>query len=137
MADDTRAQAATVQAGLRAIWDDLCNWWQRTHELDALDPHEIETLAHDVGMQPPEFLDFARGDGGRSALLFRRLEVLSVTPDQIRGLSNLLLADLQRTCARCSNKGRCRSDFQERPKSDEWRYYCPNVDTLEVVQQQL
>jgi uncharacterized protein YjiS (DUF1127 family) len=127
---DLPAAATTI----RSLWDDVCAWWQRTHELDTLDAREIEMLAHDIGMEPSEFLALARGQGGDAALLFKRLEALKISPDEIRAVSNLLLADLQRTCTQCTERGRCKSDFKERPLAEEWKYYCPNSDALASLQ---
>lgn len=113
-------------------WHQVRDNWHRMHELDNLSSHEIERMAHDLGLGADEFVDIVREPGGKELLLDKRLEALKLDPEDIRKLSPLLLADLQRTCARCGEKKRCAADFKAGGNPD-WEAYCPNAGTLHAI----
>ena len=115
----------------------VMNWWQdarrhmrRLHELDRLDPTELGRVAADLGLNADELVQIARQPDGQALLIDKRLQVLNLDQEDIRRLSPLLLRDLERTCALCSDKGRCAHDLAEDPLSPEWEKYCPNSGTL-------
>ena len=107
--------------------------WARLQEIDLLSPDEIAWMAQDIGLAIDEFLRVVRQPSGVPGLLERRLAALELHPEDIRKLSPLLLADLQRTCACCSEKNRCADDMAEDPNLAGWESYCPNSGTLRTL----
>jgi len=114
-------------------WRDARQSWMRLHEMDRLSPDEIDRMARDVGLTSADFLRVASQPGGSADLLERRLAALKLDPEDIRKLSPLLLADLQRTCACCAEKKRCADDMAEDPIAPGWESYCPNSGTLRTL----
>lgn len=130
----TEAGTHTTLLG-RALdwWHEVRENWQRLHELDALSETEIQRMAHDMGLSSDEFVRMAHQPAGTQLLLEKRLAGLQLDAEDIRKLSPLLLADLQKTCARCTDKGRCASDFRASPNPAGWETYCPNAGTLRTL----
>lgn len=114
-------------------WHQVRESWQRMHELDGVSDHEIERMAHDLGMSPDELVGIAQQPAGMGLLLDKRLAALHLDPEEIRKLSPILLADLQRTCANCGDKKRCAADFKLNESPEGWQAYCPNARTLETI----
>jgi hypothetical protein len=114
-------------------WHGVRDNWHRMHELDLVSEHEIERMAHDMGVTPDQLVTMSREPAERQALLERRLASLHLNPEEIRKISPLLLADLQRTCAHCSEKKRCLHDFKVSANPEGWESYCPNAGTLKTL----
>ena len=114
-------------------WYGVRDSWQRMHELEMLSDHEIERMAKDIGVRPEELVRMMAEPNSTALLLERRLAALSLDPEDIRRLSPLLLADLQRTCALCDEKRRCRQDLDADPAAPGWESYCPNSGTLRTL----
>jgi hypothetical protein len=114
-------------------WSDSRVRWARLQEIDLLSPDEIAWMAEDIGLASDEFLRVVREPSGLAALLERRLAALELDPEDIRKLSPLLLVDLQRTCASCTEKERCADDMAEGPNPPGWESYCPNAGTLRTL----
>lgn len=114
-------------------WHDVRDSWRRMHELETLSDHELARIAHDVGMSSDELVRAAAAPSGTGLLLERRLASLGLDAEEIRKLSPLILADLQRTCALCTEKGRCAHDFETSEDQAGWESYCPNSGTLRTL----
>jgi hypothetical protein len=114
-------------------WHGVRDNWQRMHELDLLSEHEVERMAHDMGVTADQLVAMSRESNGTQLLLERRLASLHLNAEEIRKISPLLLADLQRTCAHCSEKKRCLHDFKVSETHEGWESYCPNAGTLKTL----
>lgn len=116
-------------ARLRSFIDRLERWlWGGPQaEFVHLPEHERELIAHDIGVSMSELerLTRSRSDG---LLLYQRLATLELDGETVKRQG--YLRDLERTCALCDSQDMCRHDLSERPDSDEWERYCPNVETL-------
>jgi uncharacterized protein YjiS (DUF1127 family) len=115
----------------------VVNWWHETrkylrqlNELSQLPPAELERVAADMGLTCDELMRVARQPDATSLLIEKRLAVLNLDREDISKLTPLLLRDLERTCALCSEKSRCAHDLAEDPLSVAWEHYCPNSSTL-------
>ena len=122
----------TVKAAL-AWWHGVRERWQMMGELDALNSEEVERLAHEVGLHPEDLRRIAREPDGVPVLLGRRLTALNLDPSEIRALAPHLMRDLERTCATCGDKKRCRRDFDAAMSPSGWESYCPNAGTLRAI----
>lgn len=107
--------------------------WAKLQDVDSLSPDEISWMAHDAGLTHEQFLKLVRQPNGAAGLLHRRLKALGLDPEDIRRLSPLLLADLQRTCACCRDKELCADEMAEDPNPPGWEHYCPNAGTLRTL----
>jgi uncharacterized protein YjiS (DUF1127 family) len=121
---------------LRRHWN---NWVRRRRaiaEIARCSFDEREHLAHDIGVSEAEFCILARKPADAAALLSQRLDQLQLKPTDIRNSEPLVLRDLQRVCALCASKRKCKHDFLARPWSRAWRQYCPNALTLDALRAQ-
>ena len=107
--------------------------WAKVQDIDSLSPEEITWMARDVALAEAELLEVIRQPEGAAGLLHRRLKALKLDPEEIRRLSPLLLADLQRTCTCCRDKERCAAEMAEDPNPSGWETYCPNSGTLRTL----
>jgi hypothetical protein len=111
-------------------WHDARKHLRQLNKLNQLPLAELQRVAADMGLNVDEFMHVARQPDAASLLIDKRLAILNLDPEDIRKLSPLLLRDLERTCALCTEKGRCAHDLAEDPLSAAWVSYCPNSATL-------
>jgi hypothetical protein len=111
----------------------LRDWWQRRSELDTMDPDELERMANDLGMTGSELKDLAARGPDAAHLLYERMRALDLTEADVERVALGLMRDLERTCARCSDKGVCQRDLAMRPDDPDWAGYCPNAAALTGV----
>ena len=70
------------------------------------------------------------------SLLERRMEALSLNPDEVTHTEPLTVRELQKRCARCEKRGQCALDLADKfadPRGQYWRDYCPNAATLSML----
>jgi hypothetical protein len=108
-------------------------WWRRRHELDAIDRCELERIAGDLGMSAGELKDLAARGPHAADRLHERMRLLGLTRADVDRLAHGLMWDLERTCARCNQNGRCEKDLATRPHDASWGGYCPNAVALTAV----
>jgi len=133
MRDDSHTPSTPSFGIVLDWWQRARARWMRLHELDRLSSSEIDRMAQEVGLSGIEFLRVAIAPDGTAALLARRLAGLHLDPEAIRLISPLLLRDLQRACALCSEKQRCADDMAEDPNPVGWDSYCNNAGTLKTL----
>ena len=66
-------------------------------------------------------------------LLERRMEALSLNPNDVTHIEPLTVRELQHRCVRCEKRGQCALDLADQvadPGWQYWREYCPNAATL-------
>ncbi len=114
-------------------WHSARERWQRLHDLDSMSSDDVARMATDIGITTDDLRRVAREPNGTVELLYRRLASLRLSAEDVRAVSPLLLRDLERTCAVCDEKGRCKSDFAESDNPAGWESYCPNSGTLRTL----
>jgi hypothetical protein len=70
------------------------------------------------------------------SLLERRMEALSLKPDEVAHIEPLTVRELQHRCVRCERRGQCALDLADKfadPGWQYWRDYCPNATTLSML----
>ena len=100
------------------------------NELDRGGEEEVEHIARDIGIAASELRVLASKHSDAADLLYRRMAVLGLDPDELRRTEPVVLRDLQRLCSMCERRKRCVLEFGERPASAVWQEYCPNRLTL-------
>jgi hypothetical protein len=87
----------------------------------------------------PETARLCTADGHADDLLRRRMIVLGLDPDKLALSDPTLLLHLRKCCALCRSPEDCALDLarastgQSWPDRDNWRDYCENVLTLEML----
>jgi hypothetical protein len=67
------------------------------------------------------------------SLLERRMEALSLDPDEVTHIETLAVRKLQHRCVKCEKRGQCALDLADEFADSgwqNWRDYCPNAATL-------
>jgi hypothetical protein len=109
------------------------DWWRTSGELGSLDRHELDRIAHDLGMTSDDLQDLAARGPDAAHLLYERMRVLGLSKDDVERAAQGLMRDLERTCSCCAVKGECEQDLASRPGDPEWQRYCPNAVSLESL----
>jgi hypothetical protein len=111
----------------------LREWWRRRSELDNMDRGELERIASDLGMTGPELRELAARGPHAADQLHERMRLLGITPADAEQIAHGLMWDMERTCARCGQKGVCARDLARRPDDPSWGGYCPNATAITAV----
>ena len=110
----------------------LSSRFTRSRELRSLDPHELGSIARDLGVTVPELFRLASQGANIEWLLEKRLAEMGLSESLMRARHPKVLRDLDRVCGNCASARRCASDFaHNRSGRSE---YCPNTQTLEALQ---
>jgi hypothetical protein len=71
------------------------------------------------------------------SLLERRMEALSLNPDEIAHVEPITLRELQHHCVTCAKQERCALDLADKFADPDWQYwrdYCPNAAMLRTFE---
>jgi hypothetical protein len=116
---------------VEALLTHLRERWRAREELANIDPGELARIAGDLGMTPADLETLAERGPDAADLLYERMALLGITPEDVEKASRGLLRDLEKTCACCNEKGICKKDMSRRPGDSRWQDYCPNALELE------
>jgi hypothetical protein len=111
----------------------LREWRRRHSELGSIDRCELERIASDLGMTGAELKDLAARGPHAADQLRERMHVLGITSADVDRVAHGLMWDMERTCSRCNQKGRCETDLATHPRDASWGGYCPNAVALTAV----
>ena len=115
-------------------------WWSASAKWDAL-VRELE----DAGEDGTRILQELRLNGGDlhrlmtasaddALLLGRMMQALGLEAEEVARDLPAVMRDLERTCAACGSKSRCRHDLDSGEALASWAEYCPNKATLSAMQ---
>jgi hypothetical protein len=118
----------------------VVGWWQNlgwrppaASELRCCTPGEVERLAHDAGVSSGDLCILAGRWPDPLDLLSQRMVELKLDTAEVARVEPQVIRDLQRTCALCASKRRCRHDLTDNPSDPAWQDYCPNAMTLSAL----
>ncbi len=123
------SSSTSVESLLSRIRD----WWSRQNELSGLDAMELERVAKEMGMSASDLENLVARGPDAASQLYERMQALGLSRTEIEHNAMDVLRDLQRTCACCDEKSRCKKDLSERPDDRIWNDYCPNAVTLDTL----
>jgi hypothetical protein len=107
------------------------NWRAARAGLDELasSGREAGSIARDVGVSTAELYAIAGASPDSAEQLKQRMNALDLNV-----VDDAALRDLERTCTLCGAKRRCERDLAQAPDDPVWQSYCPNVQTLQALQ---
>lgn len=131
--DRHAASRAEIVVGM--LGDAVRRWLDRREFAEFMqnNPDEAGLLSRDLNIDRSTLLEVARKGSGSAALLFRRLPLLGIDPEQLRRREPAVVQDLSRCCSLCTCKFRCARDMAREPHGKAWRSYCPNKATLDAL----
>jgi hypothetical protein len=98
-----------------------------------MDRREVEHIAADLGMTGAELRHLAARGPHAADELAERMRVMGIARADVERTAFGAMQDLERTCAYCPEKRRCRRDLARRPEDPAWAGYCPNAIALTAV----
>ncbi len=99
-------------------------------EVNALDPHERARILSEAGMSHGDLALALRSPCASVDLLEHGLDSLGVDVDAFYVRHIPWHRNMERTCAACLARGRCRRDLATGDFARRYRQYCPNSDSL-------
>jgi hypothetical protein len=103
---------------------------------DVCSVYELKRRAHYLGIPVAQLRWVSSYSPDPISLLERRMEALSLNPDDVAHVEPLTVRELQQRCVRCEKRGQCALDLADKftdPGWQYWREYCPNATTLTML----
>jgi hypothetical protein len=114
-------------------WND----WKATclslADSDVCSEDELLRRAHDLGVPAAQLRWVSSYSPDPISLLERRMEALSLNPDELAHIEPLTVRELQHRCVKCEKRGQCALDLADEvadPGWQSWRDYCANAASL-------
>lgn len=96
-------------------------------------PEEVARAAHDLGVGPRELMRLASAGPHAADQLPKLLLALGVDPKKLASDDPALTRDLQRLCTTCGHKNRCEHELAAGTAARNYRSFCPNAFSLDVL----
>ncbi|HET7680940.1 MAG TPA: hypothetical protein VFK79_12525 [Xanthobacteraceae bacterium] len=123
----------------------IAQWWRRwtgakPAPIGFSGPDETRDNAQESGLSASQPLSISSQGLHGSNLLERRMVALNLDPAEVARSEPALFRSFQRLCTSCRSPMRCARDLAEefardpsQPASSDWRDYCPNATTLNML----
>jgi hypothetical protein len=105
----------------------------RLAELDRCCKEDLGRTAADAGVSGSELRILAGKSHDAADLLYRRMAILRLDPDELARGEAAVLRDLQRLCSMCESRKRCVLGLAKGGIDSTWEDYCPNAMTLRAL----
>ena len=137
-----RREEGQMPASYSHHWSILKAWkdWKIAHlsfgDSDVCSKYELKRRAHYLGIPAAQLRWVSSHGPDPISLLERRMEALSLNPDDVAHIEPLTVRELQHRCVRCEKYGQCALDLADKfadPAWQSWRDYCPNAATLSML----
>jgi hypothetical protein len=103
---------------------------------DVCSEYELRRRAHYLGIPVAQLRWVSSYSPDPISLLERRMEALSLDPDEVAHIEPLTVRKLRRRCVECEKRGQCALDLADEFADlgwQSWRDYCPNGATLMML----
>jgi hypothetical protein len=103
---------------------------------DVCSEHELKGRAHYLGIPVAQLRWVSSYSPDPISLLERRMEALSLSPDEVTHIEPLTVRRLRHRCVKCEKRRQCALDLANEsvnPRWQSWRDYCPNAATLTML----
>ena len=94
----------------------------------------LDRLASDIGLSSgSDLIDLIDAGPDGAALLGEMAEVLDIPLEAIRRTEPEVVRELEISCSRCRDKGRCVHALQDGTAREHYPEFCPNAATLDAL----
>ena len=103
---------------------------------DVCSEYELKRRAHYLGIPVAQLRWVSRYRPDPISLLERRMEALSLNPDEVAHIEPRTVRELQHRCVKCEKREQCALDLADEFADfawQSWRDYCPNAATLTML----
>jgi hypothetical protein len=117
-------------------WKDLKVACLSFADSDVCSDYELKRRAHYLGIPAAQLRWVSSYRPDPISLLERRMEALSLNPDEAAHIEPLAVRELQHRCVMCAKREQCALDLADEfadPGWQSWRDYCPNAATLTML----
>jgi hypothetical protein len=117
-------------------WRDLKEARLSFADSDVCSEYELKRRAHYLGIPAAQLRWVSSYRPDPISLLERRMEALSLNPDEAAHIEPLAVRELQHRCVMCEKREQCALDLADEfadPGWQSWRDYCPNAATLTML----
>jgi len=133
-ADKSRYSDLEEILGAIAEWINRYRKAYATHdELINCGADEVARIAYDIGVSSDELATLASKSAKSADLLQKMLVALGVAPKNFANDNPMAMHDLRRLCVNCGQKKRCAHEFDVGTAAENYREFCPNAYTLDVL----
>ncbi len=118
----------------------LVRWirdWSRKRallaEFESCGNQECDRMLRDLGLTRADLRNLADAGPGATELLPEMMGVLHLDIAEVERAEPAVLRDLERVCALCDGRDRCRAELSEGTAAHDWQEFCPNAVTLQAL----
>lgn len=114
----------------------LKSWWRKhqlLQELAGCDNEDRQRLQREFGLSELELAAAIKASPHAQRLLADMLRQLGLEHDGLEALYPRVAWDLNRVCAACPNKKRCRRELASSTARTSFREFCCNAVTLDAL----
>lgn len=126
--------------GILELWRSAAALWNgRPRERAApeaaepLAPRERARILAEARLTQKDLTEMLRASYARGDLLVRGMDSLGVDADDFYARYTLRHHDMERACAGCPARSRCRRDLATGDFARRYRHYCPNAASLSEI----
>jgi hypothetical protein len=115
----------------------LQRWWADQKDRQAFDdlgPEAQEALSRDIGLSLPVLERILARGSGAGAELPRLLQALALDPDALGHAAPEAMRQMLATCSACGSAKECRRDLDHAVARLTYEAYCPNAQTISVLE---
>ncbi|WGD52519.1 DUF6455 family protein [Bradyrhizobium sp. CB1650] len=116
--------------------ESFAGWLKHRRELNEmrqLDRADFNRIAGDLRISPDDLEELVRHGRHAADELPKMLEQLGINAERLGRAQPLLLRDMERVCALCSQKAQCDRDLAGGTAAENYHGYCGNAATLESL----
>ena len=117
-------------------WKDWKVVWLSFADSDVCSEYELKRRADYLGIPVAQLRWVSSFRPDPISLLERRMEALSLNPDEVAHIEPLMVRELQQRCVKCKKPEQCALDLADEfadPGRQSWRDYCPNAAALAML----
>jgi hypothetical protein len=103
---------------------------------DVCSEHELKRRADYLGIPIAQLRWVSSRRPDPIGLLERRMEAISLNPNEVAHIEPLMIRELRQRCIKCEKREKCALDLADKridPDGQSWRVYCPNAATLAML----
>ena len=115
----------------------LQRWWADQKDRSAFEDlgHEAqEALSRDIGLSLPVLERIVARGSRAGAELPLLLRALDLDPDALGHSSPEVMRQMLATCSACASAKECRRDLEHAVARLTYQAYCPNAETISVME---
>jgi hypothetical protein len=123
----------------RSIFDAWKDWKAACSSFadsDVCSEYELKRRAHYLDIPVAQLRWVSSYTPDPISLLERRMEALSLNPDEVAHIEPATVQKLRNRCVKCERRELCALDLADEfadPGWQSWRDYCPNAATLSML----